>query len=122
MEIHKNIDRPIKIDHLDLTVLIANILDNAIEATTQVSGNRCISFSLITDNENIIILTQNPTVNNIETTHLMTTKKDKKHHGFGLMSVKSIAQKYDGNYVFECADGIFTSTIVLLNHQIGISK
>ena len=122
LEIHKNTDRPIKIDHLDLAVLIANILDNAIEATMQVPNNKHISFSLITDNDNIVILTQNPTVNDIDTTHLMTTKKDKKHHGFGLMSVKSIAQKYNGNYVFECADGIFTSTIVLFNHQIGISK
>lgn len=122
LEIHKNIDRPIKIDHLDLTVLIANILDNAIEATMQVPDNKHISFSLITDNDNIVIFTQNPTVKDVETTHLMTTKKDKQHHGFGLMSVKSIAQKYDGNYIYECVNGFFASTIVLFNHQIGISK
>lgn len=117
LTVKKSIDRPILIDSLDIVVLIANILDNAIEATNQTSGEKQITFSIITDNDNLIILSKNPTLNIIDFDKLITTKKDKRYHGFGVLSIKSITDKYDGSYIFECENGVFTSTAILNNRK-----
>lgn len=119
--VRKSIDRPILIDHLDLAVLIANVLDNAIEAASQVPKRKNVTFNLITDNDNLILLAENSTINIIKSgQELKTTKNDKKYHGYGILSIQSVAKKYDGNYIFECENNVFTSTIVLINRQISI--
>lgn len=121
LRINKNINQPIKIDNLDLAVLIANVLDNAIEAAAQVEGSREVTFSMITDNDNLLLLTKNPTINKISSyENLHTTKFDKKNHGFGVMSIQAISKQYSGNYLYECVDGVFSSTIIIQNKQLGI--
>lgn len=121
LSVKKNIDQPIKIDNLDIAVLIANILDNAIEAAAQVKDKREVSFSMITDNENLILLSKNPTINNITSNDgLQTTKPDKKHHGFGVLSIQTISKQYSGSHLYECKEGVFSSTTILQNKRLGI--
>lgn len=115
LEITKKIDQPLVIDHLDLAVLIANLLDNAIEATSAVKEQRKIIFSILTDKDSLIVLSCNPTINTFKGQPLTSTKKDKKHHGFGLLSIQSIAEKYHGTYHFEYENGMVTTTTVLIN-------
>lgn len=115
MEVKQYISQDIMIDHLDLAVLIANLLDNAIEAANKVSDDKHIYFSLITDNENVVIVSKNPTINVIEGNALKTTKKDSAKHGFGIMSIRSIVEKYNGSFVWNCHDGVFSATIILPN-------
>lgn len=115
LEIKKKIDQPLVIDHLDVAVLIANLLDNAIEATNAVKEQRKIFFSILTDKDSLIVLSCNPTINTFKGQPLASTKKDKKHHGFGLLSIQSIAEKYHGTYHFEYEDGMVTTTTVLRN-------
>ena len=113
-----SINRHIYIDNLDLAVLVANLLDNAIEATNGVNDNRVIEFSFITDKDNLIVFCKNPTANLINVNKIRTTKKDSSKHGFGIMSIKSIAEKYNGNYIMEYNDGLFSGTAVMLNKEI----
>jgi|GEM_PF-6547877 len=121
LNVKKNIDQSIKIDNLDIAVLIASILDNAIEAAMQVEGAPEITFSIITDNDNILLLSQNPTINKIALDkELHTTKHDKKNHGFGVMSIQAITKRYSGSHLFECENGIFTSTTIMQNKQLGV--
>lgn len=121
LNINKNTNQPIKIDNLDLAVLIANVLDNAIEAAAQVEENREVTFSMITENDNLLLLSKNPTINKISSGEsLHTTKLDKKNHGFGVMSIQAIAKQYSGNCLYECIDGVFSSTIIVQNKQLGI--
>lgn len=120
VEVQKIINRDIAIDDLDLAVLIANLLDNAIEATSKIDGERRIDFSFITDNENLIIISRNPTKNVIDGEKLQTTKSDSSKHGFGIMSINSIAEKYNGSFVWNCKNSIFVATIILPNLRIGI--
>lgn len=118
LEVTERIDQKITIDNLDLCVLIGNILDNAIEAASECGSDSTVTFNLVTDNQNLIILCKNPTHNNINKGELLrTTKKDKENHGFGILSIKSIAEKYSGSYVYDCKNGIFTSTIILVNRS-----
>ena len=115
MEVKQLINQDIHVDHLDLAVLIANLLDNAIEAAEKVSDDRYVCFSIITNNENIVIVSNNSTVNAIEGNQLKTTKKDFSKHGFGIMSIRSIVEKNNGSFVWNCKEGVFSATIILPN-------
>ncbi|MBQ2813059.1 MAG: GHKL domain-containing protein, partial [Clostridia bacterium] len=44
-------------------------------------------------------------------------KADKAMHGYGIKSIKTIAQKYDGIAAFTCEDNVFTAKINLRNQQ-----
>lgn len=113
-----SINRPIFIDKLDLAVLAANLLDNAIEAADAVENGKTIDFSLITDKDNLVVFCKNPTVNTVDVDRIRTTKKDSTNHGFGIMSIRSVAEKYNGSFIAECRDGVFSGTAVMVNRDI----
>ena len=115
MEVKQLISQDIHIDHLDLAILIANLLDNAIEAADRVPDDKYVRFSIITDNENIVITSNNSTINVMDRSQLKTTKKDSSKHGFGIMSIRSIVEKYNGSFVWNCKEGVFSATIILPN-------
>lgn len=115
LNVRKNIDRPVNIESLDLSVLIANILDNAIEATRMAEDKRQIDFSMFTENDSLIILSCNPTINNFSDVNFSTTKKDKAHHGFGTLSIQSVAKKYNGDYILRYENYQAYVTVILNN-------
>lgn len=117
LDIKKSINRPVMIDCFDLAILVANILDNAIEAASAVSGNKEVSFSILTDNDSLVVLSYNSTINTSFNENMKTTKKDNRYHGYGLMSIKSIAEKYNGSYSMTYHDGFATVTVVLTNQK-----
>lgn len=119
IDIRKSVNQRLFFDDLDLTVLVANLLDNSIEATSKVEDSKTIEFSFITEQENLIITTRNPTVNIIEDGgRLHTTKKDKSWHGYGLMSIESIVKKYNGEFIWDYTEGVFSVTIILPNRRM----
>ena len=46
---------------------------------------------------------------------LQTTKLDKKHHGYGLRTVKMLAEKYNGMSDIYEKDGFFIVSVLLNN-------
>lgn len=91
------------ISDIDVGILIANLLDNAIEACEKNkkeseiilklwsnAGYYCINIMNTVETD---VLINNP--------HLVTSKKNKMMHGIGLNSVKDIVQKYNGMINFE---------------------
>lgn len=44
------------------------------------------------------------------------TKKNKRKHGFGLLSIKSVAEKYNGNYFLEYENNQAVATAILNNN------
>lgn len=104
----------------DLAILLGNALDNAIEACEciQDSNLKTIDLSITLKNDNIVIIIKNPTSENIPTTDLSTNKKDSRLHGYGIISMKQIAAKYNGEVFFSCEDKIFTISIILNNSTV----
>ena len=89
--------------------------------TAEIKGEKYIDFSFITEKENLIIVLSNPTVNVIDKrTGLRTTKPDKANHGYGMISIESIIEKYNGYFNWSCTDGVFSVTIILPNRRSGI--
>lgn len=82
----------------DMSILISNLLDNAIEACSQnqVPSNITLEISNCAGYLNILL--SNTIVSSVlrDNSELRTTKPDQKSHGFGLKSVQEIVQNYDG--------------------------
>ncbi len=107
----------INVDLLELGVLIGNALDNAIEATENIedSADKTIFASIITMGGRIVVSVENPVKAEIDTKRISTAKSDKINHGYGLKSIKTIAQKYEGDVFVSCEGNIFTTSINICN-------
>lgn len=107
----------INVDLLELGVLIGNALDNAIEAAEGLCNGteKTIFASIITMGGRIVVSVENPVEAQVDTKHIGTAKADKLNHGYGLKSIKTIAQKYDGDVFVSCEGNIFTTSINICN-------
>ncbi len=90
------------VDDMDLYILLENLCDNAIEAAAQ-SNNPTIKLQISEDNGNLCIYIGNTTSGNVlkNNPDMNTTKKDKSMHGFGIMNIRDIIDKYNGTINYE---------------------
>ena len=98
-----NVDS-IKIDESDFVVLMGNLLDNAIEAAAKCPlENRAISLWLQEVNEMLLITMENtaPVEPEQKNGRFLTSKKNKKEHGWGVQSMRHIVEKYGGDIAFK---------------------
>jgi|GEM_PF-129238 len=95
----------------DLGVLFGNILDNAIEACESCKKEKWIDLFAVYENHGIVICCKNSCSETVMDLH--TRKSDKRNHGFGLSSVKQIAEKYNGDVWWESEKESFTLNINL---------
>ena len=90
------------VDDMDLYILLENLCDNAIEAAGQCE-KPSIKLQIAEDNASMYIDIGNTTSDNIlkNNPHMNTTKKDKNMHGFGIMNIRDIIDKYNGTINYE---------------------
>jgi sensor histidine kinase regulating citrate/malate metabolism len=107
----------IVIPDIDLSIILGNALDNAIEATQKITDpeEKHIDVKVSVHNSTIVAIIRNPVVEDIDTDLLETTKKDSEHHGIGILSMKEIASKYNGEILFTCQNNTFEVRIFLQN-------
>ncbi|HCC35927.1 MAG TPA: hypothetical protein DEQ02_10040 [Ruminococcaceae bacterium] len=109
-----------RVDEMDLCIILANALDNAIEACKKIEepGRRKISLVLKTEGDYISIYIENSTGKKVivpEGGLVKTTKEDAKNHGFGLQSIKNLAEKYNGDMAVSSDEQIFMLSVLLKN-------
>jgi two-component system, LytTR family, sensor histidine kinase AgrC len=87
-----------EIPEVDLSILLANILDNAIEASIALEAQREINIKIYDEKNYLVILVGNYIQESVLTKNpgLLTTKKNKLHHGFGSISINDVVSKYNG--------------------------
>ncbi|MCM1046109.1 MAG: GHKL domain-containing protein [Candidatus Gastranaerophilales bacterium] len=90
------------LEMFDLTTLMGNILQNAIEAAIKADVPR-IRVELIEHERELFIVVSNSAVKKIDTKRefFMTSKKDRVNHGFGLKNIAATVEKYHGEYYVE---------------------
>lgn len=117
-----NLNTELNINVSDLAVILSNALDNAIEATCNITNDekRFLSITANLNNNHLILKISNSTsmMPEIIDGKITTTKKDKQFHGFGLESIKNLAQRYNGDSFIEYDNHIFTLIIVMRNFQL----
>lgn len=114
--VDKNVTGLEAIDEVDLCNLLGNLLDNAIEACGRCSGKqRLIELKLRARDDKYIIEVENTAPENAleSNKQLATTKDDAARHGYGIKSIKSIAEKYNGMVNFSQDGEFFHTTAVL---------
>ncbi len=117
----KNIVNSIKIEcsinsnmEMDVAVMLANLLDNAIEATEKTLKKE-VELQICIKNNYLCVEVSNTFDGNIrmDDNGLLTNKSDESMHGYGLSNVKDIVNKYDGIYNYETKDDKFCTQITL---------
>lgn len=102
------------LDPVDAYTLFGNALDNAIEAVGKLpDGERFIDLAV----RDMLGLTILKLTNSYQGEIKMidglpeTSKEDKDYHGFGVRSIKAVAEKYGGIVKIDAGDGKFTLQI-----------
>lgn len=91
----------IHLDMFDLTTLVGNILQNAFEAALKADVPQ-IHVELIEHTKEIFIVVINSTDEVVNDKKIfVTSKKDKRNHGFGLKNIAATVQKYHGECYME---------------------
>ncbi len=113
MEIKIQVPMELSADCGDIGILYGNLLDNAIEASSNVPVHKRYIYleSKFKDRSLLlkIINSKAPDQNS----DLVTTKKDKKRHGRGIQSVRKIVDKYNGVVLFQDKKDYFEVTAAL---------
>lgn len=101
----------------DLYVLIGNMVDNAVEATESFSNadHRVVSLSLRPARGMLLISCDNPYDGELAMRDglPLTTKADRARHGFGLRSMRLIAEKYGGNLSVGTVGHVFSVRVAV---------
>lgn len=95
---------------MEICTLFGNCLDNAIEAVSDLPlENREIRISGGEVNQNIVITVSNPFAHPLQQqeNRFATTKKDKAHHGYGLLNVRHVVESHDGTLTFQTENACF---------------
>lgn len=115
--INISIDDIYSIDDMDLCSIFANTLDNAIEASLKIEepSQRKITVKARTDKGFFSYSIVNNKTDNILTHKgtIISSKPDKKHHGFGIQNVKDIVDKYNGTIDITYTDTEFSLVMIM---------
>lgn len=101
---------------INLCTIFANAFDNALEATKLCSvENRTILVRIMNSSDGVSILFQNTFYGerNKEHGRYLTTKEDKKLHGFGLKSIKDAVDNCNGRMSVKTKEDKFILYILL---------
>lgn len=103
----------IQISGIDLAILLGNALDNAIEATEKIeeTEKRIVELYIYLKGNQLVVIIENNVIQNVDVEHLQTEKTG--NHGYGVVNMKSVVNKYAGSLSFFCEDKVFKTVIVL---------
>lgn len=113
-----NIEYPhnTNIRSVDLTTILGNLLDNALDAAKAAPDKvRFLNLTIRRINAMLIIKVENGYGNapKQESGNFITSKADKASHGWGLKSVQTAADRYDGTITTDYKNGIFGAVVTL---------
>lgn len=105
------------VNDIDMSVLLSNVLDNAIsgcadaevpQVSLTIGVRKAFTYIIVENSIRESVLAKNPM--------LETDKEDKAAHGFGIMSIRKIADKYKGSVEWKENKQFFIVEIWLENN------
>ena len=108
-----NVPDQLTISDLELSIIIGNLLDNAIEACRTVTGERFIRILISMKGSMLYFSMLNAAGEKMKKTgSLLATHKDGVH-GFGLRRAEAILEEHGGWVKYNSEDGAFTSEFLV---------
>ncbi len=98
----------LKVDSFDLTVILGNLLDNSLNALETVK-NKILKIDINYSMGMIVIMIENAIGNENK------SRRNHEEHGYGLISVRSSLEKYNGILQNEIIDNSYVAKAVLYN-------
>ncbi len=90
----------------DLVIVIANLFENAINATSRLKGaDKVIDIQIRESALRLLIVVENSCPEKLVF--------DESHHGIGIRSVIATTERYDGMYDLHAEDGTFTARVIM---------
>lgn len=102
------------VEIFDVAMLVATLLDNAIESQTG-ELKPWISVVIRQTSQFLMIQVSNgfDGILNYDGKRIVTRKQDKNNHGFGLQTIEQIVNKYEGTMEIICSNKQFTVNCIL---------
>lgn len=110
------VPKNLNVTDIDLCVIIGNLMDNAIEATTKLENleDRFIRVYIREMKEQLYISVTNSVGGEVKKVNLeYISTKFGINHGFGLNRVDNIVNKYDGFINRQNEEGVFATEVIL---------
>lgn len=110
------VPKKLTISEIDLCIIIGNLLDNATEACVKLpnEADRFIRIYIDILKEQLYISVTNAVGGSIRKSgNVYLSSKEKEGHGFGLMRVDKITDKYGGFINRQSEEGVFATEIML---------
>ena len=115
-DVKLNISENINVSSVDLSRILYNAIDNAIEACDK-TKEKYILISITSYEKILKIVIENtsPYVE-IKDNKIKTTKSDYIRHGYGIKSIKGALENNDGLLSLSYKNGIFVCRIIMNNN------
>lgn len=112
------IPEQIEISTFDINVILSNLLDNALNALSDIP-NPALEILMKYDRGILYINIQNNCNHEQLSIHdIHSAFEPKNEHGYGLKNVRRIVEKYHGNLSTECVNDVFNASILLFLSSI----
>lgn len=102
-------------------MVLANGLDNAIEAVQQIKqpDQRWIRLKLGVQNGFVVVKLQNPTEQPVKISNqkIPTSKVNQELHGLGLENMRRLALEHGGDLFLQAEDALFTLTVTMQQNE-----
>ena len=116
MHLESQIPVEMPYESTDLSIILGNLLDNAIEATEKLEVEKDIFVNLLYQKEKLLIKIRNPYAGDLKKDragNYISEKKDCENHGIGLKSVRKVVEKYEGVMEIHTEDQTFEVYVIL---------
>lgn len=119
IEVNINIPKKLGVEVFDLSIILGNLLDNALDALKKTDKKR-LYVKMELEKSILYITVENSygDIINKENDIFITTKKDENNHGFGLNSVQNAIKKYNGLLDITYDEKLFLVNILLYTDNI----
>ena len=107
----------LKIKEEDIVIVLGNLLDNAIAECEKLlasgSDGVFIFLKLVYEDDKMVLSVKNPVLEKIEIVDNVIQKEHGIGHGIGLLNVKSVVERYDGDLVIACDEKEFKAVVII---------
>ncbi len=110
------ITETLNLSESDLSVLVGNLLENAVEACRRIAdGRRTVALRGNVINESVLLITVDNTYTDEPVTNAdgVLTSTKRSGAGIGVESVKLIVGKYNGQYKAQTENGLYQVSVML---------